>query len=225
MQFIPSQHGFTFPNGFRGYALPKFIRNRKENWLLNQNKVLHGLCGGMCFGAYDFFLSNQKIPILKEAPAPTDQLYEYLYKRQNDSYGYCNYNILKFAQWMGLSKQEIQKRMNIELRKLLSQLDKQNLVILGLITVKLSESLAIWKNHQVLAYSYNLSQSFNNSHYEISIYDPNLNRENNVILKTNIDPNFDCVLLNQDDQKYLRTIYGFFIIPYSYVKPPSFQLI
>ncbi len=220
MQFIPSQHGFKFSNGFAGYGLPKFIR---RNFLpLNQDKVLHGLCGGMCFGAYDFFLSNQKIPTLEQAPQPTDELYEYLYKRQNDTYGYCNYNIIKFAQWMGLSKQEIEKRTNIELKKLLFQIEQQNLVTLGLITVKFSESLAIWKNHQVLAYAYKFSQSFNNSCYQVSLYDPNLNRANKVILTIKINPDFDCLLLNQEDNTYSRKIYGFFLIPYSYVKPPPF---
>ena len=220
MQFIPSQHGFNFPNGFVGYPFPKLIR--KKLLPLNNTKLLHGLCGGMCFGAYDFFLSNQKIPTLEQAPKPTDKLYEYLYKRQSDTYGYCNYNILKFAQWMGLSKQEIQKRTNVEFKRLLLQLEKQKLVTLGLITVKFSKSLAIWKNHQVLAYSYQLSQSLNGSFYKIMIYDPNLNKANNVILKVNINCGEDNLLLNQDDNTYSRIIYGFFLIPYSYVEPPSF---
>ncbi len=222
-KFIPSQHGFQFSNGFIGYPLPKFIKQiPRISSRLNSSDVLHGLCGGMCFASQDFFLANRTIPMLNEAPRPRDLLYQYLFERQNDSYGFFNQNIVKFAQWMLLSEEELQRRTILELEKLLTQLKKQELVTLGLVTVKFSQTFAMWNNHQVLAYGYQVQNpSSRGSIYQVFVYDPNLAKADDVALIIDLNSEFNFIFKRLNNDKFLRIIYGFFLISYSPISPPS----
>lgn len=211
--FIPSVHGFNFANYFTGYPLPLLPLTGSFTKLITP-KVSHGLCGGMCFAAYDFFLSKKNIPVNTFTPSQKSLLYRYLYKRQIHTYGSFGKNIAKFAQWTVCSNTKIAISTFNEIQKVKTKLDRGDLVILGIVYVSIKESIAIWRNHQVLAYDYLEKEK----KLIINIYDPNLPAKDNVTLEVSLTSSSAyCEQKYKDKKKFVR---GIFIIPYVRVDPP-----
>lgn len=215
--FIPSLHGFSFVNCFPGYPLPPLISTLPGiSKILSTSQMNHGLCGGICFATHDFFLAKKTIALDTTVPKPGTPLYRYLYQRQLDTYGSCWKFVAKFAQWTVLPDSTVQSLTYKELQKVTAQLDKGQAVILGLVYVSIADTLAIWFNHQVLAYDYSQEQKI----LKVKIYDPNFPCQNDVFIE--IKRAFNGL---QCKQKVFSTgkeipIRGFFVMPYAPVSPP-----
>lgn len=215
--FTPSLHGFSFRNRFPGQPLPSFISKFPGiSKILSNSQSYHGLCGGMCFATYDFFLAKRTISSDNAVPEPGTPLYCYLDQRQIDTYGPCGKFIAKFALWTALPDSRVQKLTSNELEKVITQLDSGQAVILGLVYVSIVDTLAIWLNHQVLAYSY----SGDPKSINIKIYDPELPRRDDVVIEIKRESaGFQCKqkVCNVNREARVR---GFFVIPYIPVEPP-----
>ncbi len=217
--FTPSIHGFSFLNSFPG--IPFLIR---KNSILNElihilffRKNFYGLCGGMCFTALDYFYSGKELPYIEAPPDAGDFLHSYLFKRQNDTYGRFGKFISKFIHWSLISDTRLQSNTYREFSDIRLSLDKKQPVVLGLVYVHLSQSLAVWSNHQVIAYKYEVDSEKST----LYLYDPNFpGREDIVLELMKTEKGFQCI------QKDLQSnagipVRGFFKIPYSFNSPPE----
>lgn len=230
--FQPSMHGFKFVNNFSGYPLPFSIPSLPN---LSAVSKAYGLCGGMASAAYDFVLAGRNIPTLTTAPAQGSILHRYLYRRQVDTFGAMGEYIAKFAQWMVLPDDTIlgtQKRTYDEFEEIRAKLDDGNPVVLGLVYVSGSDSLEIWNNHQVLAYSYSEVSA---TTIDINIYDPNYPLRDDATIRAErvpvgttfvpgVPPRKRTVLGFKCTQRLSnlnKTVHGFFAMPYVPVVPPA----
>lgn len=231
-EFKPSVHGFKFNNTFSGYPLPFSIPNLPS---LSQVGSTYGLCGGMSCAMYDFLLAGKPIPTNTTPPAPSSPLHHYLYRRQIDTFGAFGEYVAKFAQWMVIPDDSIlgtQKRTYDEFEEIRVKLDDGNPVLLGLVYVRGSDTLAIWDNHQVLAYSYS---EISATTIDINICDPNYPQNDDVILRVERVPvgttfvpgvpprkrtvlGFKCTQKIANSSKPVR---GFFAMPYVPITPPT----
>ncbi|HEY9612136.1 hypothetical protein [Allocoleopsis sp.] len=230
--FKPSVHGFKFVNNFSGYPLPFSIPNLPA---LSSVGKAYGLCGGMSSAVYDFLLAGRSIPSDISTPTQGSALHTYLYRRQVDTFGALGDYITKFAQWMVLPDDTIfgiQKRTYDEFEEIHAKLDDGNAVVLGLIYVSGRDSLEIWNNHQVLAYSYS---EISATTIDINIYDPNYPQRDDVAIRLERVPvgttllpgvpprkrtvlGFNC---SQKIGEFDKNIRGFFAMPYVPVVPPA----
>jgi hypothetical protein len=234
VEFLPSAHGFSFPNSFSGYFLPfstpAFMGSRKVSGK-------YGLCGGMCAAAYDFALVGRTIPHTNTIPHQGTRLQRFLFQRQMDSLGGMGKQLVKVAQWTSLPDDTLlgtQARTLDEFSSLRSKLDDRNPVILALIYEYASSlkelSRRIFGNHQVLAYAYQQAVS---GDITINVYDPNLPGRDDVVIKSEpvvlgevsspLGP--QTVTGLKSTQLVGVTIYkqvrGFFAMPYVPVNPPD----
>ncbi|MEK7486504.1 MAG: hypothetical protein AABZ60_19445, partial [Planctomycetota bacterium] len=221
--FLPSQHGFRFVNSFEGYPIPSlpFLETILKTY--STGNFHYGLCGGMSTAAYDFYLAQQLIPKETVPPKKGTPLYDYLFQRQSATFGQKAEFIFKFVQWMTLPETTLQIRTFEELKEVVSRLAKGNASVLGLVYIKASESLVLWRNHQVLAYRYDRP---NETEILLHIYDPNYPQDNSIYIevkKTQIDPLHSGVTARQWIRgAFRKTIHGFFVMPYQSQIPDSF---
>jgi hypothetical protein len=230
--FKPSVHGFKFTNNFSGYALPFSIPNLSGVSAVEKS---YGLSGGMSCAVYDFLLAGRSIPCDTTVPEQDSILYQYLYRRQIDSFGALGEYIAKFAEWMVLPDDTIlgtQKRTYDEFEAIRAKLDDGNAVVLGLVYVSGRDSLEIWKNHQVLAYDYSEVSA---TTIDINIYDPNYPQREDIVIRVErvpvgttlvpgVPPRKRTVLGFKSTQKISNreiNVRGFFAIPYVPVVPPA----
>jgi hypothetical protein len=234
MAFLPSKHGFSFPNHFSGYFLPfsppAFMNFRKVS-------SRYGLCGGMCAAAYDFALAGRNIPQTRDIPHQGTRLQRYLFQRQMDSWGGLGQPLIKVAQWTSLPDGTLlgtQVRTMEEFSAIQHKLDDMNPVVLALIYEHASSvkelSRIIFNNHQVLAYAY---QQDNLGRVDINIYDPNLPGKDDVVVHLEpvvlgevTTPSGSKTVIGMNSTQLLggefyRRVRGFFAIPYEPVKPPE----
>jgi len=215
--FIPSLHGFNFANTFSGYPIPPFIFTLPGiSKVLSSSQINHGLCGGMCFATSDCFIAKRTIISAQTSPKPGTPLYRYLYRRQLDTYGAFGKFVVKFAQWTALPDSTVQRLTDDELQKVIAQLANGQIVILGLVYVSIVDTLAIWLNHQVLAYDY----SENSRSINIKIYDPNLPCRDDVFIEVKTGSTGLQYIQKASRTNSEKRIRGFFVIPYTAVEPP-----
>lgn len=234
VDFLPSRNGFMFPNSFSGYFLPY-----STPAFMSSHKIssAYGLCGGMCAAVYDFMLAGKTIPPNVNTPHQGTRLQRYLFQRQMDSLGGLGEALIKVAQWTTLPDDTpvgTLRRSLDEFNQLRQKLDDGNLVILALIYVRANSlkklSRQIFNNHQVLAYGY---QQDTDGTLTIHIYDPNLPAQDDVDIhaepvivgeETTSTAERSVMGLKLSQQvggKFFRDVRGFFVMPYSPVKPPK----
>lgn len=215
--FLPSRSGFHFANAFKGLPLPDVLEK-----LIDTSKSAYGMCGGMCFAAIDFAKSGKSMPKVAAAPAEGTRLYAYLWQRQLASWGVLNTQVLRYVFWMSLSDEQAQAESRSEWAGLRKRLRQGELTVLGLVYKDLRETLAVWDNHQVLAYG---SAEYPDGSIHIHIYDPNFPLRDDIYLEAK------PVKTQQKKTKGLTTsqvigdkrkpVHGFFVVPYEYNAPPD----
>jgi hypothetical protein len=217
--FTPLIHGFSFQNSFPG--IPFLVR---KNSIMNElihllffRKNSYGLCGGMCFAALDYFYADKELPYIESPPEAGDFLHSYIFKRQNSTYGRFGKFISKFIFWSLVSDIELQSKTYKEFSDIRLSLDKKQPVVIGLVYVHLSQSLAIWSNHQVIAHSYEVDSGKST----VYLYDPNFpGREDIALELIRTEQGFQCI--QRDLQSNVGIpVRGFFKIPYRFVPPPE----
>lgn len=217
--FTPSVHGFNFQNQFSGLPF-LFHRNLRICHLVNQlffGKNSYGLCGGICFAALDYFYSGREIPLIDLDFGIGNFLHSYLFKRQNDTYGVLGKIVLKFALWSLMSDTKLQAKTHREFSDIQLSLNQNKPVVLGLVYVHISKSLAIWSNHQVIAYRC----KGDGPQSTLYLYDPNFPGSEDIVIElTRAKAGFECFQRNLQTNQMIP-IRGFFKIPYRFTSPPS----
>jgi hypothetical protein len=236
--FVPSTHGFKFVNLFPGIPLSISIPGLPD---MSKIPASYGLCGGMSAAAADFFFAQRSIPETQEIPKKGTKLYQYLFRRQMDSFSPNGEPILRFMKWMKLDQQAAfgaWHRSMGEFERLKAMFDSGFPAHpIGLVFASPGEPL--WENHQVLACGYTQKST---SLYEIKVYDPNFPWNDQVIIRAEVQ-NFEgsdsqgqerrlstlrCarVAIVGDPEtgkpiEQVRPMRGMFLMPYAPVAPPT----
>jgi hypothetical protein len=208
--FAVQKHGFKFINRFElsfpsTIPLPIFGE-------VDLKTIVYGLCGGMCFGALDYFYTQKETPGYSQ-PQDLPFNYElYLWDRQIDSM--IPLTIPTMIEWMIRDDLDVASRCaRSEVAKLRRSLDRGKPAVLALVRARYSEDPT--QNHQVLAVGYDVDQV---SHeMKIYLYEPNYPG-----LTPTIDLNLahpkEGIAISQSTGELLR---GFFVVEYHSQKPPS----
>lgn len=141
----------------------------------------NGLCGGMVFTAFDIFTAHRGPPT-DPMPAHGTPLFKYIVHRLIDSWDIPE-GVLKYFHWMSTPDRDtdmwIAKHRGVAWRTIKDEwpavkhdLDAGRPCALGLVTVKSSKPKDLSKNHQVLAWGYELD----GDQVMVKVYDPNTDR-------------------------------------------------
>jgi hypothetical protein len=190
----------------------------------------YGLCGGMIYAVMDYFEAKMPIPSIPTAPS-SGPLFEYIVNRQIDSFhlplGLMKYLVLmnpllpdheSTASNIGAGpKRRAWRMMKEEWPRIKNDLDNGKLSPLGLVRVKSLNPFQIRRNHQVLAYGYELSEN----NLTINIYDPNFPNDDHVNICLNIGrPESTPSVCHS---KSSEPIYSYFRTDYKFKRPVDFN--
>jgi hypothetical protein len=182
----------------------------------------NGLCGGMAFTAADYYEARQTVPSMTDPPAQGSPLYHFIVRRLFDSFN-LPLGIARYMELMEPGFPDVglgfglpgraSVMVNDEWPRIQVSLDSGRPMPLGLITVKSARPQDLGKNHQVLAYGYDLD----GTDLSILVYDPNYPDRDNVRLQLSIENPHVPVPVT-----YVPTevVYCFFHTQYSAAQPP-----
>jgi hypothetical protein len=182
--FTPTESGFHFANYWPHIPLRtiQFTNNMK----LSIGDATNGLCGGMCFVAADLHLIGRSPG---DAPQPEEgsERFRYTVERQFDSFAGIRvplrfYGLMsparpdrepvssaRAARIRGPRRSRSYVMVHDEWPRVRSALDAGNLAMVGLIRVVGTDPFKLNRNHQVVAYGYDME----GSELTLRIYDPN----------------------------------------------------
>jgi hypothetical protein len=158
--FVPGfdarRHGFPFGNAFPD-GTPVFALGP-----VRFGNAAVGLCGGMVYTATDLFLYGRPVP-----NEPTEPVVRYFCRRLLDSFafpiGWTKY-------WYWQSRQSLADRTVRDWPRLRQILDDGMPCPLGLVKIHSRDPREMGRNHQVLAYGYDLD---GDRDLTLHAYDPN----------------------------------------------------
>lgn len=218
--FLPSRWGFHFTNFFP--RQPLFYVSLGLGQLPIGNAV-NGMCGGMIFAARDYFEAGLTPP--PDTTAPTQGLlYSYLVQRLFDSFD-LPWGPIRYLYLMNPAVPDDEARFGFgphgrawvmireEWPKIKADLERGLLCSLGLIRLKSHDWRSIGKNHQVLAYGYEL----NGDDLAIHVYDPNHPDNDDLTLSLNLGDPWHATPVSYSASE---TVYCFFRTNYTFSPPP-----
>ena len=179
--FAPSTHGFAFPNVFpEGLALREVDLGIVK---IPIGKASNGLCGGMTFGARDYFEAGIAIPDQSDAPAGDgDALFDYLAQRLVDSFdlphlpstlmtimnpGYPDHDGGLRNKLGAEGRARLMART--EFAKIRATIDEGKPCPICIVKAQSSNPAALGQHHQILVYGYQVD----GTELTLWAYDPN----------------------------------------------------
>lgn len=192
--FLPSSSGFRFPNSFPHVPVRRIGIMGVVS--LGLGDASNGLCGGMAFGARDYFEAG-RTPGASTAVPSEGPLFDYLVDRLFDSFdlprGPARYLQLMSpllpdgeTVWsrLGLAPRgRAWRTVRREWPLIRADIDAGHPCPLGIVRVKSSDPRELKQNHQVLAYGYEVVGST----LAIRVYDPNLPGRDDVTLSLSLE--------------------------------------
>jgi hypothetical protein len=143
----------------------------------------NGVCGGMVYSARDVFQTPGLKPVTAtDPPGPDTPLFHYVVGRLIDSFDLPEIGVLRYYDWMlapdgdrgwlpFLKQRGVAWRTIVEEWPAIRQeLDAGHLACIGLIAVASANPADLGKNHQVMAYGYDVDDE---SNLTLHLYDPN----------------------------------------------------
>jgi hypothetical protein len=192
--FRPSRHGWHFSNG-RWPSVP----NRKITLLpgitIPVGKASNGMCGGMTYGAIDYFIAGQPIPArTSNPPALGDPDFDFISQRLWDSFHLDDplgaSALHTYVAYMTCGPKD---RARVTIKKALpvirASIARQVPAALGLIGAGAGAGDVaavcsnLGKNHQVAAYFYQRSGRI----VTLGIYDCNMPNDDSVFIRIDAD--------------------------------------
>jgi hypothetical protein len=202
-EFNPKVHGFKFVNRFQVpfsvmFPLP-FVSP------IDLDKVIYGLCGGMCFGALDFYRAGKPVPPVNKVDEINNRFLLYLWDRQLDSLKLTA--VLKVMEWMLIEDSTAAGRIaQREIPKVKRRIDKGEPAVLALIRAKGVSSPT--QNHQVMVVGYDYDMETKDLVFQL--YDPNHPGKSPTLEMNLLKPSHSLGLTQSTGEK-LR---GFFVLDY-----------
>jgi hypothetical protein len=143
----------------------------------------NGVCGGMVYSARDVFQTPGLKPVTAtDPPGPDAPLFHYIVGRLIDSFDLPEIGVLRYYDWMlapdgdrgwlpFLKQRGVTWRTIVEeWPAIRAELDAGHLACIGLIAVASANPADLGKNHQVMAYGYDVDDDWN---LTLHLYDPN----------------------------------------------------
>jgi hypothetical protein len=219
--FLPSTSGLHFTNYYPHE--PEMTVPLPMGRMLPIGDAANGLCGGMVFTVCDYFQARQAIPADTDPPAAGTPLYEFIVRRLIDSFN-LPLGIGRYLELMQPVFPDVGVGFGLpgrasvmvseEWPRMQASLDAGHLVPLGLVKVKSDEPKDLCKNHQVLAYGYDLDAT----NLSLCLYDPNYADRDDVRLQLSIASPHVPVPLTYTPPE---VVYCFFHTPYTPADPPT----
>src|SRR5437899_1309185 len=224
--FLPSTNGLRFVNSWPDE--PDIVVKVPPFGEVPIGNASNGLCGGMVFLVRDVFEAG--LPGLADPqPAQGTPLFDYIVGRLFDSY-HIPGGVLKYFEWMNTPDHDTRiwfvtrrglawKTIVEEWPKVKADIDGGRLSPLGVVTVQSTNPGDLGKNHQVLAYAYELDPAHN---LVVHLYDPNTDPGNadNVLLSMNVAEPTQAIPITHN-VAIGEPIRGFFRLDYRFKDPRS----
>jgi hypothetical protein len=225
--FLPSQNGLHFDNFFPDGPAVQIDLGLAT---LRIGNAANGLCGGMVFAALDYWAAGRRPPEDRDPPASGTPLFRYLLRRLIESWhlptGPLVY--LRFMQPWHPDGNERLGPMTVHGRAwhmvvrqwpaVRAELDRGWPCPLGLVKVASANPADIGKNHQVLAYRYDVTGTTVGVH----VYDPNQADNDDVTLSFEVaDPPGPLSVAMTPDVSAAPGVRYFFRVPYRPKSPPA----
>jgi hypothetical protein len=177
--FLPSENGLRFINAWPHE--PNIEVDVPPFGTIPIGDASNGLCGGMVFTVRDVFEAGLQ-PLEDPQPDRGTPLFDYIVRRLFDSFDLPG-GVLKYFEWMNTPDGDTSlwvavrrgvawKTLREEWPKVRADIDAGHPSPLGLVTVESGNPQDLGKNHQVLAYRYDLIRDVLTLH----VYDPNTER-------------------------------------------------
>lgn len=223
--FLPSDHGFAFPNSWP--SQPALVLSTPFG-RLTLGDASKGLCGGMVFAAFDYWRAGVAPPA--EQPDADHPLYGYIVRRLVDSW-HLPAGVTQYYQWMNLpdgdsgftvlGRRVVTDRglawrtIRVQWPQIRNDLDHGIPVALGVVTVASANPVDLGQNHQILAFDYEMSSD----RVSLRVYDPNLGQRDDVEIRFDTS---DPTLPTRFDHNLgvAQPVRGFFRSAYAPVRPP-----
>lgn len=219
--FLPSTSGLHFVNYYPHE--PTLTITLPLGRVLPIGDAANGLCGGMAFTVADYYEAKQAVPADTGPPAPGTPLYQFIVKRLFDSFN-LPLGISRYLELMEPAFPDVGLGFGLpgrasvmvhdEWPRIQAMLDAGHLVPLGLVKIKSDLPEDLGKNHQVLAYGYDLD----GSDLTLHLYDPNYADRDDVQLSLSVASVRVPVPVTYFPTE---TVYCFFHTPYTPAPPPS----
>jgi hypothetical protein len=191
--FLPSTNGLVYPNAWPNNPIRQFRLGNVAT--LNIGDAANGLCGGMSFTVADLFRAGLR-PGDHPMPPAGSPRYQYIVDRQIASFDDGRLPLRFFTlmstarteregwleQALGLVGVDRHSRtwtmLQVEWPKVRALLDAGTLAMIGLVRIVSLDPQQLGKNHQVIAYGYDLD----GPRVTLRILDPNWPRDDAVTL-------------------------------------------
>ena len=227
--FTPSANGLRFANSFPSAPVLRFRMGTLA--ALTIGDVANGLCGGMTFVVADCFAARVDVPADATAPADGSPLRSAIVGRQVDSFDLGRVPLrfyglalpIRPARENGVARALDRVGIDLHSRNWLMAarewprvrrvLDAGRLVPLGLVRAVSWNPLDLARNHQVLAWGYDLD----GDEATLRIYDPNWPGDDEVTLAIDVgDPDGDSPPVYSKPD---GPVFAFFKAPYRFRAP------
>jgi hypothetical protein len=222
--FLPSTSGLHFTNYYPHE--PEIQIKLPFGPTLSLGDAANGLCGGMALVSRDYFEVGKSIPSDTEPPPPATPLYRFIVRRLMDSFN-LPFGLTRYAELMHPAFPDVGPgfglpgRASVMVRDewphIQNDLDGGHPVPLGLIKVISANPHDLCKNHQVLAYGYDLDDD-DGTDLTLHLYDPNYANTDDVTLQLGIASVNVPVSVTYTPAE---PVYCFFRTPYSAAMPPG----
>jgi len=188
--FAPSTNGLHFANDFAAQPLFRLGVGRAS---LPIGNAADGLCGGMVFAARDLFQYRLPPPPDRTPPPRGTSLFRYLLGRLFASFNlptgplrYWLWQILPAGDRFGLHG-VAWRTIRGHWPRIRAELDSGRPSPLGVVRTRSVNPLDVGRNHQVLAYGYDLDET--TDALTIRVYDPNHPDDDDCLLLLSVaDP-------------------------------------
>jgi hypothetical protein len=223
-RFLPSRDAFAFTNSWPDEPA---VRIPTPFGRIGIGNAARGLCGGMVFGALDYWHAGTKPPASR--PAPGSALFRFIVRRLIQSWRmpvgvaryYCWMNLpddsasMRFGGLTALHRRGLWTRsITRQWPQIRALLEAGQPAALGVVTVASANPLQLGHNHQVLAYAYRLD----GSQVTLQVYDPNTGPVDDVCIR------FDTAAPGAGfthSVNISRPVRGLFLTRYSPAAPPA----
>ena len=212
--FAPSTNGLHFANDFADEPLFRIGLGRASIPVGNAAK---GLCGGMVFAVRDLFEHGRPPPPDRAPPRRGTALFAYLVGRLFSSFN-LPMGPLRYWLWQILPAGDRFAVRGIAWRtirghwpKIRADLDAGRLSTLGLVRTRSFNPLDLGRNHQVLAFGYDLDEA--TMSLAVRVYDPNHPGDDSAALRLSLaDPDGATAIEYEGGED---PVYGFFRTGYA----------
>jgi hypothetical protein len=215
--FLPSTHGFHFPNAWPHGPTVRF--GPLDPRLIGIGDAADGLCGGMVYTAADLFGAGVSIPQDTEPFPIGSPRFRSIVRRQVQSLAWMT---VPFRYWLrsalggSFGGDRAKSTLEHEWPKAKLELDAGRLALIGLIRVASWNPMQLTRNHQVMAYGY----AEDGRGVTLKLYDPNWPDRDDIAVTIHMDPALRPTGLSQSTGEPLL---GWFLLPYSAAEPRAWR--